>query len=437
MIMKKIYIFLILSIFILYIEMTVNSRRNTDIFNSLIKNYGWTQLKDVKNVAYWHQDYRLEDHLGPAKPEKCNHGIRVSTLVLACTYAKELKILFFLFIQFTQHCKSLIKKKSPVSNVYSCVKKLLDILQKMPSIARLMKETLYVLDYLHTHPWKNFVFKLLFLNLENFNNGSRNFLKSKNGYSATEKFLEFIEFFFKYRDIETMCDCSTYCRFEQLNIALIWQKWKEEYNYKNIEDKKLQLYDYLSQKINFQINSIIINKFHNLGFQYDPTTIKIGIPLPVQYRSCYLKLFTRHENTSETIQSESKKNEMKIKFENRWILELIDSFNREVNNVSQTNEELQQIDYLGQVELNNEPQIYEELNLIDYLAPELNNVPQIKEELQQIDHLKQELNNVPRINEELQLIDFIGQGLKNDDSCEDISEPMDTDESRENYIKFF
>ncbi|XP_050525365.1 uncharacterized protein LOC126896515 isoform X2 [Daktulosphaira vitifoliae] len=408
---------LLLSVFILLTETTMNSRRNTDIYNSLIKNYGWKDLKDVKYVKYRLKYYILQNHLEAATLLTCNQGVRVLTVMLACSYAKYINILSLLFIQFGEYCKSLINKRNPLLNEYGCTIELMKILQKIPSLATLMKETLLVLDYLHTNPKKNnLVFYNFLLYLEECNSILKDNILKENELSTIATIFKHIDSFFNFIHVNIKEDSSTYCQFEQFDIASIWEKWDEEYKYKNNIDETFQFYHYLSQKINLIIHSIIMNLFHNLGFQYDRKTLQIGIPLPNKYITADLAFFKRHNETSENNQSEYEIKEIKHHLENQWILELIASLNNELNNVFNTNEELQFIDFLGQ---------------------ELNNVSQTNEELQLINFLEREVNNVPQTNKDLQIINNPEQGLKNDDSCEDILETMDTDENIEDYIKFF
>ncbi|XP_050525363.1 uncharacterized protein LOC126896514 isoform X2 [Daktulosphaira vitifoliae] len=418
MIMKKSYVRLLLSIFILSTEAVLNSRINTDIYNSLVNNNGWKYLKDVKCIQYWQQFYSLENHLEITTPKGCNKRIRILTLLLACTYAKDLKILFFIIIQFGEHCKSLNDIFDSKATGYDCTVELLKILQKMSSIATLMKDTLYVLDNLHSVPWKdgknnNFILDNILINLEKFNNVLRHQLSLENYSSVTENFFQFIYSYCTNKMSNIECDIKMYCNFESDDIEFLWVQWIKEY--RNINDKTLQFYEYLSQKVNLKINSIIIGKFHNLGFRHNRKTLQIGIPLPSTYNTNGTKFFIRPSKTSEKIQSKSEENGRENTFENRWILELIDSLNKDLVNVSELNKELQ---------------------LIDFPEKDLINVSEPNKELQLINFLEKDLVNVPEPNKELQLIDFLGKGLNPDASYDDISELMETDENRENYTKY-
>ncbi|XP_050525359.1 uncharacterized protein LOC126896512 isoform X23 [Daktulosphaira vitifoliae] len=389
--MKNLYTILILFIIILFTETKFNSKFNTNIFNSLIKNDGWRDLKDVTCVQYLHNSYYLDQFLVKAYPINCNKQIRLLTIFLACSYLSDLKTLFFIFVKFGEHCKSLIKKRSPISAGYICAIELLKIIQKVPSLATLMKETLYVLDYLHTESWKveknnTFVLEILLLNLENFIKELQNNLFMKNESSICKKFLRYIIYFFNNRDTDTEWECNKYCTFVSCGNERLWHEWNEEYKHKINNDKTMPFYDYLSQKVNLLINSIIIKKFHKLGFQYDRNFLQIGIPIP----------------------KESTVYGIKNQFENRWILEFIDSFNKDLVNVPEANNEMQLIDFLGK-DLVNVPEANKEIQLIDFLG---------------------------KVNKEIQLIDFLGKGLNSDNSYEDLLEPMETDENRKNFTKY-
>ncbi|XP_050525330.1 uncharacterized protein LOC126896510 isoform X5 [Daktulosphaira vitifoliae] len=434
--MKEFYIFLILFILILITETKFNSRFKTDILNRLIANDGWKNLKDVSCIAYFQKAYYLEELLETTELINCNNRIRLLTLFLACSYVRDLKTLFFIFMEFRKHCSSLNKKSDPKATGYDCAIELLKNLQKMPSLATLMKETLYVLDYLHTDPWKdakkdNFILKKLLLILENFNEKIRNYLPLKNDSKVTKNFFEFIQTYFIRNNTDIKYYCFTVCQFVSIDTEFLWLNMIKEYNYITNNDNTLQFYDYLSQKVNLIFNSIIINKFHKLGFQHDPNTLQIGIPLPNKYITVDLQFYTRPNETSTTIETVSQRNVL----ENQWILELIDSFNKDLDNVSEPIKELQLIDFIGQ-DLVDVSENNKDMQQINCIEQDLVNVSEPYNELQLIDFIGKDLVNESEPNEELQLIDFFGQGLNPDDSYDDISEPMETDENRENFTKY-
>ncbi|XP_050536423.1 uncharacterized protein LOC126902827 isoform X7 [Daktulosphaira vitifoliae] len=419
--MKIFFIILLLSIFILFTETIRNYKKNTDICKSIVKNVGWKDLNDVESIVYWQTNYKLENHLGNITIDNCNRHIRVLTLTLVCSYVFDLKILFFIFLEYGKHCKSFISKKDSETG-YQCAIKLLQILQKMPSLATLMKDTLLVLDYLHTDPWKNyFIFENLLLNLEQFNKSSKDFIPTKNDSTTTENFIKFVNGFFFIRNIETHYECLSHCRFVSFDTDLIWKELNEEYQGKIKEDINLTFYDYLSEKVNLKINSIIINKFHRLGFRHDRKTLQIGIPLPSQYKTNDIELFRRPNCTPVTIQREPQNREM----EYRWILQLIDSFDEELVNESNTNGKVQLIDFLRQ-ELVNESNTNEEEQLIDFLRQELVNESNTNEEVQLIDFLGQELVNESNTNEEVQLIHSLEQELVNESNTNEEVQLIDS-----------
>ncbi|XP_050525369.1 uncharacterized protein LOC126896518 isoform X1 [Daktulosphaira vitifoliae] len=353
--MKIFYMLLLLSTFILFTESKLNSKRNTDILKSLLENDGWNNLKDVTCIEYFKKFYYSEIFLHEYDTSKTDKQIRLTTIYLTCSYVKDLKILYFIFKQFGQHCKSLINNRNPLKIAYNCALKLLNILQKLSLLATLMKETLYLLDYMHTNPLinkkrYNYLIDKTLLNIEKFNSDSKCFIPKENDSKSIKYFLNSIFYFFTVIDNDTIKHYKNYCKFVPFNIASLWHEWSNKYKYKINNDKTLQYDNYLCQKVDLRINSIIINKFYKLGFQYDQNIQQVGIPLPDEYCTDDLKLFTKPNKISETIQNESR--------------------TKESNIISGT-------------------------------------------------------------NEEPQLIDFLGQGLN-----PDISEPMETDENREMYIKF-
>ncbi|XP_050536440.1 uncharacterized protein LOC126902827 isoform X24 [Daktulosphaira vitifoliae] len=401
--MKIFYILALLSILIMLTESKKNIEINNDICNSIIENDGWKDLNDVNSVVHRHKAYSLKNHREDIITMNCNKRVRILTLTLGCSYLIDLKTLFFTFMEFGKHCKRLISKNNSETG-YKCAIKLLKILQKLPSLATLMKDTLYILNYLHSSPGtNNFIFKNLLLNLEQFNKISKKYIPTENDSTTTEKFIEFIDIYFYHRKIDTMYKRFIHCNFVPFHTESFWNTLNEEY-----QGKTLQYFDYLSDKVNLKINSIIINKFHRLGFRHDRKTQQIGIPLPSMYKTNDIAIFTRPNISFDTIQRELQIREI----ENRWILKLIDSFDEELVNESNTNEEVQLIDSLGQ-ELVNESNTNEEVQLIDFLGKELVNESNTNEEEQLIDILRQELVNESNTNEEVQLIDSLGQELVN------------------------
>ncbi|XP_050525367.1 uncharacterized protein LOC126896516 isoform X2 [Daktulosphaira vitifoliae] len=327
--MKKSYFILIIFIFTFFIESKNIQNLENYIFSSLIINDGWNNLKDVNCIQYLKNSYSLEQIIGKENVINCDKRIRLLTYFLACSYISDLKKLFFIFVQFGEHCQSLIRKRDPTGGI--CAIELFKIVKKIPSLATLMKETLYVLDYLHSYPIKNgknnhFVLENVLLHLEDFNIRLQNYIYLEND-TTSNMFLVFTIYFFSNREGDTEWECYKYCRFVSYDSKTLWLKWDKEYKHKINNDKTLPFYEYLSQKVNLLLNSIIINKFHKLGFQYDRNTLQIGIPLLEESINYDLKLYTKPNKTSATIQSESQREDIKNQFENQWILELIDSLN--------------------------------------------------------------------------------------------------------------
>ncbi|XP_050522572.1 uncharacterized protein LOC126895112 isoform X2 [Daktulosphaira vitifoliae] len=306
--MKESYIFLLLALAVRLNESKFNSKIKVHIYNSVVTRNEWKDLKDVICVTYRRDSYYPVDILKTTNIKKFNKKSRLLILFLNCSYARDLKTLFFIFKEFENYCTSLIPEEGPIENGYDCAVVLFAILQKIPSLITLMKESLYVMEYLHNYPKeggnKKPIFEHLFLNLEKLNNVLKSSHPIENNSLATKNFLKRIHFFFTFKYVEIDWDIDAYCQFEPLDRELLWQKWNEEYK-KKVNNNILQFHDYLSERINLIVNSIVIEKFHKLGFQYNRNTLQIGLPFIVDIND--LKFFTRPNKTLELETSEPQK----------------------------------------------------------------------------------------------------------------------------------
>ncbi|XP_050521825.1 uncharacterized protein LOC126894683 isoform X2 [Daktulosphaira vitifoliae] len=111
----------------------------------------------------------------------------------------------------------------------------------------------------------------------------------------------------------------------------LWKNLNEEYkNTSFSKNKNQRLYDYLSKKLYHKFLTIIYDKYHNLGFDYDLKTKKI---------------FTREQLKSIEIDSNLQLNSecgIKLKLENE------DSYERESDNQSKNNEIIELIKFLNE-----------------------------------------------------------------------------------------
>ncbi|XP_050546502.1 uncharacterized protein LOC126908461 isoform X2 [Daktulosphaira vitifoliae] len=295
---------------LLFSEAVNNCKKNAEVLINFFANEEWKNLKDVKNVDFYTKFFSLETiYESKIDLYNCNNKVRAATLVLGCSYVKDLKAFYFIFYYFIINCKKLYTEQKYKTLGDACIKKLLIIMNKINLLLKIMKGTLKALDIMHTKPWKeNKGHDLLFLGLLSFLQENHEVLKNTlliDDALITNKLFALIITLLNEKQsiIEYK---SRHCNYIPYNLSEMSQKWNEEYNILTKNGDKLHYYEYLSKKLHDIIKQIMVEKFINLGFKYDSTVQKIVVPIPEQLNSDNNTNYGFTDEMTALIQNESK-----------------------------------------------------------------------------------------------------------------------------------
>ncbi|XP_050543769.1 uncharacterized protein LOC126906889 [Daktulosphaira vitifoliae] len=271
--------------FVLLIKAEKSSKNKRDILISLFKNPGWKNLNDVHKVSLRKKDYFLEKIIDTSNIniDNTNTKVRAATLILSCSYANDLKMIFFILQHFCDACENLPGKDNDITIKFNCLMRLVKSIENLKLLATLLKGTLYLLDLLHVYRWNtakktDFFFNYLLIKLTEVQK-----ILEAHPPSTTESMknllsLGVIDVFVK--DIESNIDkhINLYCKLVPHDLDSLWKNFNDEYKQTVVIIKKLQFFDFLSTKLNMKMNSIFLEKYFNLGFFYDANTQKMSIP---------------------------------------------------------------------------------------------------------------------------------------------------------------
>ncbi|XP_050521824.1 uncharacterized protein LOC126894683 isoform X1 [Daktulosphaira vitifoliae] len=315
-----------------------NTIKITNMVNNIFNNKGWINLNDVEKGIFFNKNYIFEEIFKTPNTRSCDRQIRGSTIILACSYMKDFKLLIYVFKQFIIHCRYLNNSTILKIMGYECATKFLNVINKIPLLVTIMEGSLMALDSLHTKPWdtgKNYYTKsdYMFIKVSTmFHSMSfKDILLSSNDSSSINNILKTIDMFFINIESEINIGIKGHCEYKPYILDSLWKNLNEEYkNTSFSKNKNQRLYDYLSKKLYHKFLTIIYDKYHNLGFDYDLKTKKI---------------FTREQLKSIEIDSNLQLNSecgIKLKLENE------DSYERESDNQSKNNEIIELIKFLNE-----------------------------------------------------------------------------------------
>ncbi|XP_050546528.1 uncharacterized protein LOC126908462 isoform X15 [Daktulosphaira vitifoliae] len=402
--------FLLFCLFLIYILEFCKAKNNYNIYKdaltNLFSNDGWKNLNDVQYVTFFGIGYFLKIALqNRVLFNNFDNKVRTATLVLGCSYVKDLKIFYFIFEHFSNHCGKLYDKQNHETLGYDCTKKLLKVIKKINSLLKIMQETIQALDTMHSYPWHkgkkyDLLFCRMFWNLQEKNEYLKKIRFSNNSLD-TKNLLKYLNLFFNQNQ-RIIGERNEHCKYIPYDLNLMWQELNKEYNTKTNEGNKIYFFDYLSKKLDIQIKHIMVNKFIKLGFKFDISAQKIAVPTPKQLNSDV-------DNSSNYIITDEMTALMQTESNEDTILTL------EVPSKNPKTPVL--IDFLNQVSTNEES-----------VPPENIRTPKI--DIFQQESRDKELEDPSENLNTPELIDFLKQGLNPDMSPEEILEPMDIDKKK-------
>ncbi|XP_050543770.1 uncharacterized protein LOC126906890 [Daktulosphaira vitifoliae] len=355
--LPKIYLFIVY--IILLIKAERNLRKKTNIFISLLRNPGWKNLHDVQKVIYRQDEYLLEKtfELSDLNITNCNSRVRIALVILSCSYAKDLRMIFFVFQQYCDYCENLTDKEDNEPIKYHCIINLVKLIKRIKIIAKLIGGSLFMMNILHLRPSKkvqdnDFFINNLLLKLSKVQKTLDDIHGSIDEPLKNLRTLVIIDAFAKdiYRNINAYID--TFCCLASCDLDLLWEDWNNEYKKINEKIEELQFHDFLNVKLYMTMKSISSEKYFKLGFNYNSNTRTMFIPTKHQSAeiACFgLKFEVESRGTKELI--DFFKPDMFYKIKTEEIPEFINLIEKEIENQSK-NKKLSEINFVDNQELN-------------------------------------------------------------------------------------
>ncbi|XP_050544260.1 uncharacterized protein LOC126907190 [Daktulosphaira vitifoliae] len=264
--------------------------------NVILQYPGWKNLNDLISIEYHKKKYYLESLIEtPTHKEICEQQIRALTVYLGCTYAKVIKIIFSIIINWQKMYKegiNLINRCIYTEELINTIAIFID------PLATMLKGAMDTLDLLHHLPWAKFkMYHRKFYMMSPFLDNIGNIFDklndpslSCNGKSTNSSKFEIVNSFSNKIITELDFETDTYCNFIPYDANYLWNQWVEEYRAINNHGVKLIFFEFLTRKIKDYIKRVIVEKYFKLGFNLDPITQETFIATPKELYELDLEL---------------------------------------------------------------------------------------------------------------------------------------------------
>ncbi|XP_050543273.1 uncharacterized protein LOC126906633 [Daktulosphaira vitifoliae] len=281
------YFFLFSMIF--YTKSNRSNKKIIDQLDNLLMYSGWDNLSGLHCITYNNTLYYLSSLIEiPTEHIKGDRKIRALTVYLGCSYAKIMNSIFSVISMATQICEKKIKEENDLINGIIWKEEIINIISKfiIPMVT-MMKGAMDALDLLHKRPWVFCVRPYYMANpilgeiediLDNLNKQT---LSCDNEFTILST-LQIIYTFSNKRIFNIVNETKGYCNFFRYDKNYLWEEWSKEYKSLNEQDVKLLFITFLTKKIKAYIKAVIIEKYFNLGFKFDPFTEETFIPTPTE-----------------------------------------------------------------------------------------------------------------------------------------------------------
>ncbi|XP_050545367.1 uncharacterized protein LOC126907805 [Daktulosphaira vitifoliae] len=277
------YSFLIFYV-ILYTKSDRISIASINKLDKLLKYSGWLNKNDLFFVKYFNRTYCLRNLIETPTPKnKYNQKIRALTVFLGCSYAKVMNNLFLVISNIIQICKKKIITENEYLNVCFCTEELVNIISLLiVPLAKLMKGAMDNLDYMHSNPWilqsNYYMMSPLLRDIENILDNLNERTLTRDNLSTYLWTLNTINDFFQKIKVNVDYQSLVFCRYVSNDENYLWNEWNQEYTSMINNGIPLEYFTFLIRKIKDYIETIIIEKYFQLGFKFDPITEESFIP---------------------------------------------------------------------------------------------------------------------------------------------------------------
>ncbi|XP_050540073.1 uncharacterized protein LOC126904830 [Daktulosphaira vitifoliae] len=308
----KLYTFsFVLFSVMIYTNSKTTLKKTVNQLDKMLMYSGWKNLNDLISITYYKKIYYLQKLIKiPTKRIKGDQKIRALTIYLGCTYTKVMNDLLLVISKVLKECQKNLFEENDIKKGYICTEQLVNIISLfIAPLATLLKEAMDALDLLHETPLayhKNtYIISSELKRIGNFLENLNERTLSRNNISSYFWTLNTIKEFYE-KIGEKLYNATVFqCEFVTFNTSSLWKEWKIEYNAIIDKNIKLGFFKFLNGQIRNYIKTIIIEKYFQLGFKYDPLTEETFIPTPDKIIEIELDLKKTDEEPPIPIQIEN------------------------------------------------------------------------------------------------------------------------------------
>ncbi|XP_050525453.1 uncharacterized protein LOC126896579 [Daktulosphaira vitifoliae] len=310
--MSSLNLYFVLFSVILYTKARWMTQESLYKLDKLLQYSGWKYLNEIRSVKYKSKTYILKNLIEiPIDGHNCNAKTRGLTLYLGCTYAKVINNLFSSIISnMLRVCKRKITEND-LPNGFICTEELVNIIYTLiVPITILMDGAIHTLDLLHLKPLatvfnKCFRTNRLYNTIEKILDELKEQTLSRDDISTYKCTLKTVDLFSRIIVPSIYNEMLPHCDFVPYDKNYVWDKWVDKY--KSIIDKDLNssFFKFLKKKVKDYIETVVMKKYFQLGFKFDPFTEETYIQLPKEPIELELEFKTTDEERSILIQIET------------------------------------------------------------------------------------------------------------------------------------
>ncbi|XP_050543858.1 uncharacterized protein LOC126906945 isoform X2 [Daktulosphaira vitifoliae] len=184
-----------------------------------------------------------------------------------------------------QICQKKMNEENDLINGCLFTEELINIISLLiVPLATLMKRAMDDLDLLHIKPLalqiRTYMISPHLGKIENELGDLTEQILSRNDISSYIWILNTLDKFLKNIMIDINYDTSKYCKFVPFDTNYLWNEWNQEYKTVIDQGFKLIFFKFLTKKMKNYIQTVIIQKYFQLGFKFDPITEETFVPTP-------------------------------------------------------------------------------------------------------------------------------------------------------------
>ncbi|XP_050530999.1 uncharacterized protein LOC126899818 [Daktulosphaira vitifoliae] len=279
---KNIICFLICSVQVIEAPRVFSKKKNihdAKVIYTFFKNVCWQNLNYVTTVKYFGDYHTKQDILElPFDRDNYSTRIRIATLFLGCSYAKDLQYIFFMLQNLCTCCQSITDPKK----MYNCSVEIINNTLAIIPMLKKMKGAMDTIEKYHIQPWNTnlvirYMMSSVFESYGSVKKSFNNLQPSQDDPEITKSVLEYINnSLIPYKTI-TNNEIDKFCVIEHVDLNLLWN----EYRYRASHNTNIEFHHYVNEEVRNKIYNTIINKFFRLGFLYNIQTEMVSIPLEI------------------------------------------------------------------------------------------------------------------------------------------------------------